>query len=97
MKEIKFIEVKSEIAAGTRGASLGIGAVKVASINNGSSFFKNYKAEEIETVNEVLFTETPTPNAKYIEHVYLIETRVCDSVTNTMNNDQFPFVLAGDH
>ena len=31
--KIKFIEVNSELAAGTRGASLGIGAVKTASLN----------------------------------------------------------------
>ena len=30
MKKLKFIEVKSEIGAGTRGASLGIDAIKIA-------------------------------------------------------------------
>lgn len=97
MREIKFIEVKSEIGAGTRGASLGIGAVKVASINKGSSFFKNYSAEVVDTVNEILFTETQTPYAKYIEQIYIMENRMCEVVSKVIKLNQFPFVLAGDH
>ena len=31
MRKIKLVEVRSEIAAGTRGASLGVDAVKIAS------------------------------------------------------------------
>ena len=94
---IQFIEVKSEIAAGTRGASLGIDALKIASINNNSDFFKDYEATEVESVNEVLFSETPTPNAKYIEQVYLMESRVCEAVEKVAKSSDFPFVLAGDH
>ena len=40
MKKIKFIEVKSEIGAGSRGASLGVDAIKIAALDYGSSLFK---------------------------------------------------------
>jgi len=97
LRDIKFIEVTSEIGAGTRGASLGIGAVKVASINSGSNFFRDYNAVEVETENEILFSETKTPYAKYIEQVYMMENRMCEVVSKVIKSDQFPFVLAGDH
>lgn len=98
MRQIRFIEVKSEIAAGTRGgASLGIDALKVASLDLGSDFFKDYEADNVDTINEVLFKENDTPNAKYIESVYIMETRVCDKVSEVMEQGEFPLVLAGDH
>ncbi len=97
MKQLQYIEVKSEIAAGTRGASLGIDALKVASINLQSSYFIGYEAEEVQTENQVLFEKHDTPNAKYVDTVYEIEQRVCDTVSNAMKGDKFPLVLAGDH
>ena len=53
MKEIIIIEVKSEIGAGTRGASLGVEAVKIASLDLGSDFFRKHDSVEVEHVNEV--------------------------------------------
>ncbi|MGZ6416803.1 MAG: arginase, partial [Bacteroidia bacterium] len=40
MKNVKFIEVKSEIGAGTRGASMGVDAIKIAALDYGSNMFK---------------------------------------------------------
>ena len=39
MKSIKIIEVKSELGAGTRGASMGIEAIKIAAFDFGKQFF----------------------------------------------------------
>ena len=39
MKNVKIIEVPSEIGAGTRGASLGIEAIKIAALDFMSNFF----------------------------------------------------------
>ena len=97
MSEIQHIEVKSEIAAGTRGASLGIDALKIASINLQSTYFKAYKAVEVPTENHVLFEECDTPHAKYIDTVYKIQQRVCSAVFDTMKQGKFPILLAGDH
>ena len=47
MKKVKFIEIKSEIGAGTRGASLGVDAIKIASLDYGSSLFKKIESLEI--------------------------------------------------
>ncbi|MEM9280021.1 MAG: arginase, partial [Pseudomonadota bacterium] len=39
MKQLLVLEVRSEIGAGTRGASLGIDAIKMAALNAQSDFF----------------------------------------------------------
>ena len=39
MKNIKLIEVPSEIGAGTRGASLGVEAIKIAAMDFMSNFY----------------------------------------------------------
>ena len=39
MKNIKLIEIPSEIGAGTRGASMGIDAIKIASLDFMSAIF----------------------------------------------------------
>ena len=39
MKNIKIIEAPSEIGAGTRGASMGVDAIKIAALDFMSNFF----------------------------------------------------------
>ncbi len=97
LKDIKIIEVKSEIAAGTRGASLGIDALKVASLDLESDYFARYDTEEVENVNDILFDGFDHPNAKFIDGVYTMESRICEKVADTMSKCDFPLVLAGDH
>ena len=55
MKTIKFIEVKSEIGAGTRGASMGVDALKIAALDYGSNMFKHIESIEVKTENQLLF------------------------------------------
>ena len=49
MKAIKFIEVKSELGAGTRGASMGVDALKIAALDYGSTVFKRIESIEVKT------------------------------------------------
>jgi len=97
MKKIKLIEVRSEIGAGTRGASLGIDALKTACLDKKSDYFIQYPSTEVETYNDVLFQETTTKHAKYIEYVYETCVNVATEVANALRNKYFPIVLAGDH
>ena len=46
MINIKVLEVKSEIGAGTRGASLGPDAIKIAALDFGSLYFKKEKRSD---------------------------------------------------
>lgn len=97
MKEIKIIEVKSEIGAGTRGASLGVEALKIASLDLKSDFFKQHDSVEVENVNELLFDGAKHAYAKFIDGVVIMEERVCLEVYETIFDEFFPLVMAGDH
>jgi arginase len=97
MKELKIIEVKSEIGAGTRGASLGVEAMKIASLDFNSDFFKTYESVEVENVNELLFDGAKHSYAKFIDGVMIMEERVCLEVYETIWEEDFPLIMAGDH
>lgn len=97
MRNIKLIESRSELGAGTRGASLGIDALKVASWDLNSSYFGEYPKEEIQDNNGDLSSKTKTPHAKNINGIANVLERLADSVKNTINAGDFPIILAGDH
>ena len=98
MKKIKIIENPSEIAAGTRGASLGIAAIKIAGFKAGSHYFNNVETSKIEDENHLLFDDPVTPYAKKIGGVLRIYQKVCNEVAFTLREENaFPIVLAGDH
>jgi arginase len=97
MKEIKIISVKSEIGAGTRGASLGVEALKIASLDLNSDFFKQYDLVEVEDVNELLYDGARHAYAKFIDGVLIMQERVCLEVYETILDEYFPLVIAGDH
>jgi arginase len=97
MRNIKLIEVRSEIGAGTRGASLGIDAIKIAALDFMSSFFVNFPSEEVENENRLLYEPVASPYAKRIQGVYTMWERVSKSVHDTLKSGLFPLVLAGDH
>ncbi|MGB3948865.1 MAG: arginase [Bacteroidia bacterium] len=97
MKNVKFIEVKSEIGAGTRGASMGIDAIKIAALDYGSNMFKQVESVEIQTENHLLFEPAKNTYAKRIGGILNIYERLANSVSQTLKKNGFPIVLAGDH
>lgn len=97
MREIKIIEVKSEIGAGTRGASLGVDAIKIAALDFGSRYFKQFKSVEVPNENHLLLESTGSPYAKRISGVLTIAERVAEEVTKTLLHKEFPIILSGDH
>lgn len=97
MPEIKIIENTSEIAAGTRGASLGVAALKVASLKSDNDYFGRFERFRIETENDVLFEPTIFRTAKRIDALVNIYQNVSDNVSFVLRNGDFPIVLAGDH
>ena len=97
MKELKIIEVKSEIGAGTRGASLGVDAIKIAALDFGSRYFKKHNTLEIPNENHLLLEATGNAYAKRISGVLTMVERVTEEVAKTLENNSFPIILAGDH
>jgi arginase len=97
MKKVKFIEVKSEIGAGTRGASLGVDALKIAAFDYGSNLFRDMESIKVKTENELLFYPLTTSYGKRIAGVYKVCERVTDAVSKVIKSKTFPVVLSGDH
>jgi len=97
MRNIKIIEVRSEIGAGTRGASLGVDAIKIAALDFMSSLFVNIPTEVIPDENRLLYEPVESPYAKRIKGVYNMYDRISHSVQDTIKSGLFPIILAGDH
>ncbi|MBS1637405.1 MAG: arginase [Bacteroidetes bacterium] len=97
IKPIKLIEVKSEIGAGTRGASMGVDAIKIAALDFGSPFFKKFKSVEIQNENHLLLEPVVHDYAKRIKGIYTLNERIANEIKKTLLKDEVPIVLAGDH
>ncbi len=97
MKNIKLIEIPSEIGAGTRGASLGIEAIKIAALDFMSNFFVNFPTEKIPSTNNLLFEPIKSPYAKRIDTILNNYEKISTVVKETITNNFFPVVLSGDH
>ncbi|HEY4798690.1 MAG TPA: arginase [Bacteroidia bacterium] len=98
MKKIKLIEVKSEIGAGTRGAGMGVDAIKIAALDFGSSFFRRHESVEVQNENRLLLEQVTNDYAKRIKGVYSFSERLAKQVSEFCKEEgTFPIVLAGDH
>lgn len=97
MKNIKLIEVPSEIGAGTRGASLGVEAIKIAALDFMSNFFIHFPSEKIPAENKLLYEPIESPYAKRIKGVVSIYDKVSKAVSDSLKNNFFPVVISGDH
>lgn len=94
---VKIIINPSEITAGTRGASLGPGAIMTAARRKGSTFFSRFPIETIPDENQALDTSTPFPFAKRADGLLRIYERISERIKHTLQQGEFPLVLAGDH
>ena len=97
MRKIKLVEVRSEIAAGTRGASMGIDALKIASLDKKSGFFTHFDPINVPDANSFLWKGNKHPHAKYIDGVYQVLKNVYSTIESLRLEKKFPIVLAGDH
>ncbi len=97
MKNIKLIEIPSEIGAGTRGASLGIDAIKIAAMDFMSNFFIHFPSEKIPHENKLLYEPIASPFAKRIKGISTLYEKVSKAVSDSLKNNFFPVILSGDH
>ncbi|MEX1189433.1 MAG: arginase [Bacteroidia bacterium] len=98
MKKAKLILLRSELGAGTRGASMGVDALKIAAIDLKSNYFREYDEIEISDENWLLLENVKFKYAKRILGINKIYERLSKSVQKVLlKHDAFPIVLAGDH
>src|ERR1700741_5257022 len=96
-RQIRLIEVKSEVGAGTRGASLGVDAIKIAALDFRSNFFKSHRSLNIPDDNAALYGMIESRYAKRIRSVLKMYERVGAAVRDSLKDGKFPIILAVDH
>ena len=89
-KDIVFLINKSEITAGTRGASLGPGAVMTAARKNHKSFFGDFPVEEINCGLWKAVEEFLKNNADWVLH-----ERYTNNNGLTILKKQTPSIVVG--
>lgn len=96
-RNISIVINESEITAGTRGASLGPGAIQVAARNRNNDMFGRYPLHTIETENHLLDTDVKYRSGKRIDGLVKIYDRVSEVVKSIREKNDFALVIAGDH
>ncbi len=98
MKKAKLVLLRSELGAGTRGASMGVDALKIAAIDLKSDYFRKYEEVEISDENWLLLENVRFKYAKRIRGIIKIYERLSKSVGRIIKKQAaFPIVLSGDH
>ncbi|NOX15198.1 MAG: arginase [Epsilonproteobacteria bacterium] len=95
--KIRLIEVPSDIAGAQSGASMGINALKLSSMHDGSKYFEEFPSIVIEDENRAIYDGTKYKSAKYIDKVSLVIQRVANEVKKIKESELFPIIMAGDH
>lgn len=96
-KDIHFIINKSELTAGTRGSSLGPEALFVAARAVNNRFFNDFNVEELPNYNYLLDQPVEHTFAKRVGGLIQVYKDVSTIVSEKLMNEQFPFLLSGDH
>jgi arginase len=96
-EKLQIISVMSELGAGTRGASLGFYALEIASLQYDRTFFKEREPRWVKTENNRLYQEEIEPYAKRLDGIAIMYNRIQSEVSKTLNQGDFPLVIAGDH
>ena len=94
---VTFLINKSEITAGTRGASLGPDAIMTAARKKGSYIFGENTLDKIQNVNGFLDKPTNYPFAKRIDGLLSIYEELNSKVSSLLKNNSYPIILAADH
>jgi arginase len=96
-KELVFLINTSEITAGTRGASLGPGAIMTAVRKQENTLFGENQVKVLKEQNHLLDLPTKYKFAKRIDGLVEVYKELNIEVSSVLKEGKFPFVLAGDH
>ncbi|HAD97550.1 MAG TPA: arginase [Cryomorphaceae bacterium] len=96
-KKLQILSVMSELGAGTRGASLGFEALRMASFKGDIGFFKKYPVKRVKTLNDRLFKKSTRKFAKRLDGIEEMYRTIEKEVSAVLKNNNFPVVISGDH
>lgn len=93
-RSIEYIFVKSELGAGTWGASLGIEAVQLAASRRDSDIFEKFPTHWIEDESK---DEDMPPFAHNIPKFPHLYNQIAGEIGRVVLDEGFPVIIAGDH
>lgn len=96
-RKIEIIVNNSELAAGTRGSSLGPGAIMTAARKANNPFFGLYPLHPLPDYNRFLDQKNETEHAKNLVGYKLVFESAAEATKDLLNKGSFPIILAGDH
>jgi arginase len=96
-EKITFLFNRSEITAGTRGASLGPDAIVVAARQKRSDLFRRFQIHEVLDQNFLLDQPTVYPFAKRIDGLAKVYDSTASNLVEIIQAGEFPLVIAADH
>jgi len=99
MSNTVIINSKSEIGAGTSGASLGVDALKSTAINDNNHFFSKRPSIDIINENHLIINQDSSEydNSKRLQSMSRLYDDFCLKLDDVYKAGNFPIVLAGDH
>lgn len=92
-----FIINDSEIAAGTRGASLGSKAIEIEAVKKNDDLFLQTPTRTVTHQNNALYDRNRYPLAKRIDAFSKVFDSAAGNVAAVLQSGDFPFVIAADH
>lgn len=96
-KNIKFLNIASELGAGTRGAAKSFESLHKAAVKKGSYIFENHEIISVKDENNSLLKNINFPNAKRIKSIFAVLNRVAKTVKEELIKNNFPILISGDH
>lgn len=96
-KKIQIVSVMSELGAGTRGSSLGLQALQMASLKSNTRLFQKYPLKNVKTLNDKLFKKSTRKFAKRLDGIAEMYRNIEKAVSGVLGNHNFPVIISGDH
>ena len=99
MSNTVIINSKSEIGAGTNGASLGVEALKFTALNQNNSFFSNRSSINIIDENNRIYSQNSSEFdiTERLDALNRLYDDFCLKFEDVYKSGNLPIVLAGDH
>jgi arginase len=94
-RNIIIIEARSELGAGTRGASLGPSSIRIRDLEK-DGLLSNYKTIALSSYDNLLHS-SETSYAKNIGHIYDFNRSLKEVVNKELAKGNFVLLLSGDH
>lgn len=99
-KDIKIVQILSELGCAKRGACLGPAAIELAAHQRGSDFFTKHEVIKLPNRNVILSKNKKKPACQKAKRIkYILENCqiACNTLSDILEEGDFPMVLSADH